>query len=296
MDMKHLQSFTAVVKYGSFTKAAEKLYLSQPTISAHIRALEEQLNRRLIIRTTKSLEITPKGREVYDYAVHILELQERMIRACAQDQRRIIHLGASTIPSSYILPELLPEFGRLHPDTYFVIHQGDSKKVIDGLTDGIFDIGLIGTKNEEKLTCVPFSRDRMVLITPVSERFLAMKELPEVPLKELLAQPIILREKSDGNKKFADHFLEHMGISEDQLHVTARINDQETIKNLVAGGLGISIISERAARNFINEKRLLQFDLPSHNSHSLYLAYPKDYILQPHIQEFANFILRKFTS
>ena len=137
MELKQLQSFAAVVKYGSFTKAAEKLYISQPTISTHIRTLEEELGRQLILRTTKSIEVTEKGREVYGYVTNILELRERMVRACAGEARRIIHLGASTIPSAYILPEILPEFGQLHPDTYFVIHQSDSQGVIDGLTDGI---------------------------------------------------------------------------------------------------------------------------------------------------------------
>ncbi len=294
MELKHLRSFATVVKYGSFTKAAEKLFVSQPTVSFHVQALEETLKQKLIVRTTKSLEVTPKGQEVYEYAVRMLELEERMLRACAREEKRIIHLGASTIPSSYILPKLLPEFGALHPDTYFIIHQSNSQGVMDGLADGVFDIGLIGRKDEEKLTCIPFAEDRMVLITPVTERFLAMKELSETPLAQLLAEPIILREKGSGSKKVADEFLERMGIGEEQLHVTARINDQEAIKNLVAGGLGVSIISELAARNFVEEKRLLEFELPGAGSRRLYLAYSREEFLPPHIREFVGFLRKKF--
>ncbi len=292
MDIKHLRSFTTVIKYGSFTKAAEKLYLSQPTISSHIHTLEEQLQQQLIVRSTKNLTITPKGWEVYDYAIRILELQDRMIRACAQTQQQIIHLGASTIPSAYILPQLLPEFGRRHPDTYFTIHQDNSQGILAGLIDGIFDVGLVGTKGDDKLTYTAFTRDRMVLITPVTEQFLSMKDQTEFPLQQLLQSPIILREK--GSKKSADQFLESMNISEDDLHITARINDQETIKNLVAGGLGISIISEQAARNFVSEKRLLQFDLPATNRRDLYLAYRKDHVLPPHIAEFVTYVMNYF--
>ena len=82
MEFKQLKSYVAVVKYGSFTKAAERLYVSQPTISAHISALEEELKRTLIVRTTKSIEVTEKGMEIYEYAVRILELRDRMIGAC----------------------------------------------------------------------------------------------------------------------------------------------------------------------------------------------------------------------
>ena len=79
MELKQLQSFVTVATWGSFTRAAELLYLSQPTISAHIRQLEEELHTRLISRTTKTVELTPKGKEVYEYAVNILELRNRMV-------------------------------------------------------------------------------------------------------------------------------------------------------------------------------------------------------------------------
>ena len=104
MDFKQLQSFVTVVQEESFTQAASKLFISQSTISTHIRQLETALNTKLILRTTKSLQITPKGRELYEYAQNILELKERMLQACSIESQRIIHLGASTIPSAYIQP------------------------------------------------------------------------------------------------------------------------------------------------------------------------------------------------
>ena len=96
MDFKQLQSFVTVVQEESFTQAASKLFISQSTISTHIRQLETALNTKLILRTTKSLQITPKGRELYEYAQNILELKERMLQACSIESQRIIHLGAST--------------------------------------------------------------------------------------------------------------------------------------------------------------------------------------------------------
>lgn len=295
MELKQLQSFVAVVKYGSFTKAAEKLYVSQPTISAHISALEEELDKKLIVRTTKSIEITDKGREIYEYAVNILELKRRMVGSCKEDGRPIIYLGASTIPSAYILPEVLPEFNRLYPESYFVIHQSDSQGVIDGLKAGILDIGLIGMKADDGLICRPFCRDNIVLVTPVTERFLELKNESEPPLSQLLKEPIILREKGSGSGKSADRFLDSISMREEDLRVTARISDQETMKNLVAAGLGIAFISEKAARNYVEEKRLLQFELPFQNSRSLYVAYRKEEgILKPYAREFVRFIRKKY--
>ena len=292
MEFKQLRSFAAVVKYKSFTKAAEKTSISQPTISTHIRMLEEEFHTRLIIRDTKNLEITPKGWELYECATHILELQDNLLQRWSEESRPIIQLGASTIPSAYILPEILPQYGKKHPDTYFVVHQSDSSQVAKNLLSGLFDIGMIGMDcSSEALECIPFYRDRMVLITPVSAKFLAMRELPEVPIQQLLKEPVILREKGSGSQKSADLFLEKMQISEEELKVTARVNDQESIKNLVAGGLGVSIISEKAVRNFVEEKRLLMFELPDSTAQrNLYLAFPKRGKVSSAVQSFVAYV------
>ena len=294
MELKQLRSFAAVVRYGSFTKASEKLYLSQPTISAHIQKLEEELGKRLILRTTKSLEVTPIGQAVYRRVVDMMALQQQIIELCSHNDRKVIRLGASTIPSAYVLPQLLPEFGQLHPEVCFTVQQTNSQGVADGLADGLFDVGLMGMKGDDQLTCIPFCKDRIVLITPAAEPYLSMcGQTPEV-LAGLLEQPMILREESSGSQRTADRFLDSMGISEEQLHVVARINDQEAIKNLVAGGLGISLISERAAQNFVEEGRVIRFDLPEHDVRSLYLAHRREYILPAHVKDFLAFARKKY--
>lgn len=298
MEFKQLQSFVEVVKWKSFTKAASQLYISQPTISTHIRQLEEELCSRLIIRTTKSIEITPRGQELYECAVNILEIRDQLIRRWASEADKTIQLGASTIPSAYIIPEILPAYGKIHPEIYFVIHQSDSQGVAESLLDGHLDLGMSGMKHrEDVLEFIPFYQDRMVLITPVAPRFLELKKQGGEVFSRLLQEPVILREQGSGSYKTADLFLESIGIREKDLHVAARINDQESIKNLVAGGLGISIISQRAAWNFAAEKRLLMFDLPKpFSGRNLYLVYRKDYILRNYIRQFIAFVRNYYKS
>ncbi len=289
MEFKQLESFIAVVKYGSFTKAAEKMYSSQPTISTHVRSLEEELETQLIIRTTKSIEITARGKELYECASKMIQLRDHLIKSWSVEKNKMIHIGASTIPSSYILPEIIPEFGKIHPDVSFEVDQSDSQGILDALQHGEFDVGLIGMPCEdESLVCVPFYKDRMVVITPVNEAFINMKT-PDA--RVLLESPFILREQGSGSQKRADQLLEEMGIAEEKMHVIARINDQESIKNLVAGGLGISIISERAVRNFVDENRLLAFDLCNEAADRyLYLVFHKNSRLKPYMEEFIRFV------
>lgn len=273
MEIKQLRSFAAVVRYGSFTRAAEHTYLSQPTISTHIRTLEEELGTQLLLRNTKNMQVTQRGQELYDCACRMLELHDNLLSRWSQNDQRIIQLGASTIPSAYILPEVLPDYGKQYPESYFVVHQSDSRQVIQGVVDGLFDVGMSGMAcTEEGIQCIPFFRDTIVLITPVTRRFLAMQNKGEGALGELLKEPIILRETGSGSQKCADRFLAHMGVSENDLKVTARVNDQESIKNLVSGGLGVSLVSQKAVRDFVEEKRLLAFPLPKERAErDLYL-------------------------
>ena len=130
MEFKQLEVFAAVVDYGSFTEAARHLYLTQPTVSAHISSLETELNTRLIVRTTKKLSVTARGYQLYDYAVRILNLRSNLLDEFIGTQKKIIALSASTIPSTYLLPELLSAFGSRKHDVYFHSHQSDSTEAI----------------------------------------------------------------------------------------------------------------------------------------------------------------------
>lgn len=295
MELKQLESFVAVVVYKSFTEAAKQLYISQPTISTHIQALEKELETKLIVRTTKSIELTKRGAELYECAVKMLDLRDGLLEKWRRWDEKIIRLGVSTIPSAYILPEFLPKFCKEYPEVFFQSIQSDSKGIIEGVLDGRMDVGLVGMEwEEEVLACIPFYEDELVVITPVTEHFLALRK-NEVPLEELFKEPMILREKGSGTKKAADQFLEKQWISKDSLKVAAYMNDPEAIKNSVAAGLGISIVSKKAAENMIREKRLLAFEFSRYTSgRKFYIIYRKDDVLKPFISTFINYIQKYY--
>ncbi len=291
MDFKQLESFVSIVKYKSFTKAAQHLFISQPTISSHLQTLEEELNSQLIIRTTKNIDITPRGWELYECASNILSLRDNLVQNWSNESKKVIQLGVSTIPSAYIIPEILPEFGRKFPDIYFNVHQNDSQGIIDAMNNGQYDVGMIGMPCDSKsLTCIPFFRDEMVMITPVNDYFLNFKKNPIITSEMILQQPIIMRENGSGTRKRADYFLENIGVNPEDLNIVARINDPESIKNLTASGLGISFVSKKAAQNFVNEKRLLAFDLPKPlATRTFFLVTHKNFICKPYVEQFVQF-------
>lgn len=292
MEFRQLESFCAVVRYQSFTKAAEKLYISQPTISTHIRMLEQEFNSRLIIRTTKNIEITPHGKKLFACAQKIFTLKNDLIQKWSEENKKIIRIGASTIPADYILPEVLPLFCQKYPDIQLHIHQNDSGNILQSILNGKFTIGMVGMKSFEKeLDFVPFFHDEIVMITPKQENFLhfSQKAFNQDDLISLLKkETIILREQGSGSKKRLESYFEQINLSEKSLNIIARLNDQESIKKLVASGLGISFISAKAITDADN---LLTIKLPENNlTRSLYFAYHKDYILKEHILSFIKFV------
>lgn len=295
MEFKQLEAFVAVVDYGSFSEAARRLNLTQPTISAHIRSLEDELHMKLIIRTTKKTTVTAKGYQLYDSAVRMLDIRNNLLENFTGAHKHMIDLAASTIPSSYLLPELLAAFGKAHPDVYFHSVQSDSAESISRVLDGTVDLALVGQNTrDESCVFLPFCYDELVLATPVTDRYLSLySHLPDEPVsfRDFAKDPIIIREKGSGTKKEMDLFLEKNGIIPGNLNVVARMNDLESIKKSIVNGLGISILSSRSVTDLQKTKQILVFPLgePTHKR-SFYIVYSKNRILKPHVKQFIQFV------
>ena len=291
MEFNQLEAFVAVVDYGSFSEAARKLYLTQPTISTHIRSLEEELHTRLIIRTTKKLTITPKGYQLYDSAVRMLDIRNNLFENFTGSKKQIIDLAASTIPSSYLLPELMAGFGRMYPDVYFHSWQTDSAGAISRVLDGSVDLALTGQNTgDDSCIFIPFCQDDMVIATPVNDHYLQLKGRP-VTFSDFLKDPIIIRERGSGTKKEMDIFLENAGIEPSSLNVVARMNDLESIKKSIVNGLGISILSARSAVDLKKTKQILLFPLEgTAHKRSFYIVCSKNRILKAHVRQFIQYV------
>lgn len=291
MEFKQLEAFVAVVDYGSFSEAARRLYLTQPTISAHVRSLEEELHTRLIIRTTKKTSVTTKGYQLYDSAVRMLEIRNNLLENFTGVQKHMIDLSASTIPSSYLLPEMLASYGKTHPDVYFHSIQTDSEDSINRVLDGTVDLALVGNNTrDENCIFVPFCQDELVIATPVNSHYLGLKN-DAVTFQDFIKDPIIIREKGSGTKKEMDLFLEKLGITSGDLNVIARMNDLESIKKSIVNGLGISILSARSVIDLQKTKQILLFPLEeSAHKRTFYIVYSKNRILKPHVRQFIQFV------
>lgn len=294
MELKQLEAFVKVVELQSFSKAAKVIYLTQPTVSAHIVSLEKELNTKLLERTTKSVSLTQNGEKLYAYAKTMVSLKEEMMMEfCSQKASEIkINIAASTIPSLYVLPELIPAFQKKVAEVHFSLIQGDSEDTIKAVLTHKADIGFVGMNAVDKrLQCIPFLEDSLVVIMPNEEKYQEMLSGSHEKVWELLLkEPMILRENGSGTRKEAEKFLEAQGIREEQLNVIAHINEQEMIKRSVSKGMGISIISRKAAEDYAEIGKLLIYEPPGGKIiRNLYLIYEKRKRFESVIKQFINF-------
>ena len=295
MEFKQLEAFVAVVENKSFSEAARQLNLTQPTISAHIQTLEQELNSRLLIRTTKKLTITQRGLQLYDCASNMLNMRKNIIDEFTGHNKKIIDLAVSTIPSSYLLPEILGAFTKQISDIYFHSWQSDSLGAVSRVLDGSVDLALIGNTFDEPDCCfIPFRQDKLVIATPVNDHYLQLEKKSKsgaLEFSDFLKEPFIMRETGSGTKKEIDRYLEERNIPASSLRIVARMNDLEAICKSVAGGLGISILSACSARDLADTHQILMFPLNSEKAvRTFYIVYSKNRILKPHVKQFLKFV------
>ncbi|HJB94244.1 MAG TPA: LysR family transcriptional regulator [Candidatus Mediterraneibacter intestinigallinarum] len=263
MNLKQLEAFVRVAETKSFSTAAKMLFLTQPTVSAHISSLERELNTCLLVRNTKGVALSEAGKELYAYAEQMLELEQKIRERFGLTGRQsgsVLRIAASTIPAQYLLPDIMARFRKEYPEEQLKLFETDSSGVVDMIRSHKADVGFTGTVLEKgSCTYIPFYQDELVILTPAAEKYRARKDADIASW--ILEEPVILREEGSGTRKEALRLLAQTGIDITKLNVAAMMENQETIKRSVGSGMGISILSKLAAREEINSGKLLAFPL-----------------------------------
>ena len=279
MNLKQLEAFVQVSESGSFSKAAKELFLTQPTISAHISSLEKELNVRLFIRNTKEVSLSDDGKDLYRYAKQITDLEkaiEERFYMDSDDGKHFITIAASTIPAQYLLPKVLMCYRERYPKEQIKIMETDSSEVVTQVVDHMVDVGFTGTVLEKKhCKYIPFYKDELAVITPDTPEYRILKEQNRDDIDWIKRKPLILREEGSGTRKEAEKQLKNAGISMEDLDIVASIANQETIKKSVKQGMGITVLSRLAAED---EDGLLIFPIPgADEGREINLVYNKNY-------------------
>lgn len=293
MDFKQLESFVTIAKLRSFSKAAEKLYLTQPTISNHIQSLESELGTILFNRTNKNITMTRAGEILYEYAISILNKKETAYFALNEFKGRIegiLEIASSSIPEQYFLVDVIRDFNGDYPDVRYILMKYDSREVIEKLLSGDIDFGIVGSRTDHAyLEYINILDDDMILVAPNNQKFKKLTSLNSESLKSL---PLILREEGSGTRDALMKALNAIGVVQDDLMIFAEVEDNETIKKFVMNGLGATFISKRAVEKELEEGSLILIPVEGfHINRQFHFVYHKKRVLAPLAETFKRHIL-----
>ena len=245
MDYDQLASFLQVAKLQSFSRAAEKLYRTQPAISAQVRLLEQECGEKLFDRSGKRVLLTQAGDILLKYAEKLLDLQKEALQAIAelnQTPRGKLYIGANEATCLYVLPKTFAQFKHRYPLVQISIYRNFSHKILQKVQEGAVDLGIVTLpQTANNIEIIPLFRDEVQVVVPKNHPLAKNKR---VTIEEMTHYPLVIP-KTGRTRVLLDRLLrEHR----DHVQISMELASVETIKKFVGAGLGISIISRTYAQ------------------------------------------------
>lgn len=288
MNIQYLKAFYATVKANSISKAAKILHLTQPGLSMQIQSLEKELGVSLLSRSNKGVELTEAGKVVFDYATTILSLQENIERDLAnlKSDKKYLLIGSCKAVGEYALPCSIYMYKQSNKDVDINLEISNTSEVTRDLISRTINIGVLhGYKSNKNLVIQKITSDRLLLVTSLP----LVKD--KISTKELNRLPLIFRESGSGTRETILKALKPHGIKNDDLNIIYELNSMEAIKTSVIAGKGISFIPELTIKRELKDGVLKNIEIEGLEIYSdFYIAYRKDYNLNPFETEFINFI------
>jgi DNA-binding transcriptional LysR family regulator len=254
MDLWQLTVFCRVVDRKSFSKAAEAIHLSQPTVSSHVKDLEDHFGCQLIDRLARQAVPTQAGRILYSHARRLLALRDETETAMAHFQGKLqgsLVVGGSTIPGGYLLPRVIGLFKKEFPRVMLSLIIADTAGIIDGVLDGNLEFGVVGAETPLKgIVQEKLIEDRMRLIVPAKHPWAGRKK---IPVALLMKEPFIVRERGSGTLVSIRESLLRQGYRVDALNIVAELGSTEAVRQGIKSGVGVSILSTLAVADELDQ-------------------------------------------
>jgi DNA-binding transcriptional LysR family regulator len=276
-----LKTFVTLAEVKNFTKTAELLLMSQPSVSLHIKNLEKEFQTKLFHRSPKFLKITPSGEILYDRAKQMITIYEQTRQDILEQQNTIkgeLKIGASFTIGEYILPPLLLDLQKKYPELELQVTIGNTEEIIQSTRSHHVDIGLIeGQTNEKELTVIPFMQDELFIVSSNKHPLVHKKE---VAITDLQNEAWIMRETGSGTREYFNHFIRSNGLKVKSL---LTISSNQGIKETLINGMGISILSGSVVERDVNQKNLSIIKIKNQE-----FKRTLSYVLSPVMQEKKN--------
>ena len=251
MENFRLRVFRAVAEELSFRKAAEVLHLSQPAVSQHVRALEEEAGVQLFDRARgaghgSQISLTEAGRVLLKYASAAAETMmeaRRALSALNDETVGDLRLGASTTVAQYLLPRILGAFLKQYPQVKLSLVSGNTEKIVEAVAEKKISLGIIeGPAMRREVKTERMAQDEMVLIASPNHEW-ALRKGAAIERKELAKGPLLLRERGSGSRRVVERALKKLGLPQRSLQVAMELDSTEAIISGVEAELGVGFVS-----------------------------------------------------
>ena len=293
IDFRHLETFCRVAKLRSFSKAADDLFLTQPTVSGHILSLEHSLSIRFFDRTGREVRLTKAGEVFLQYASKMLSFRKDLLNALSEYSQGIrgeLSLGASTIPGEYLLPKLMGKFKKEHPLFSLSLRIADTRDIMNWTLQGDIEYGMIGGKvSHHFLQFEKYEEDEIIVVAPYDHPLTRRKK---VGLVDLFKEPWIIREEGSGTQMAVEKALRNQGRSLREFDVVMEMGSTSSVKEGLKAGLGLAFISKRAVEEELKQDRLSQVRVQEIDpiSRQIYIVYHRGRTLSPMGMAFLKFL------
>ena len=259
VTLRQLRTFKTVADLNSFSLAAQRLKLSQPSVSYQVKELEEALGLPLLDRLGKRVQLTEAGSLLYSYARRVLDTLDEATVALEEMrgiQRGSLRVGASTTVGIYLLPAALGAFKKLHPGLVIALEIGSRARVQEQVLSNELDLAVVGPASKDpELAIIPFLSDELVVVAPAGHPLAGKRRLT---LKDLADQPFIMREATSGSRWSLEKEARKAGA---KLRGAMELGSNGAIKHAVESGLGLAVISRYAAALEFSSGRLVELDV-----------------------------------
>jgi len=259
VTLRQLRTFKTVADLNSFSLAAQRLKLSQPSVSYQVKELEETLGLPLLDRLGKRVQLTEAGTLLYGYARRMLDVLDEATVAIEEIRgikRGSLRVGASTTVGIYLLPAALGAFKKLHPGLVISLEIGTRTRVQEQVLRNELDLAVVGPASKDpELAIIPFLSDELVVVAPAGHPLASSRSLG---LKELADQPFIMREVASGSRLSFEKAARKAGA---RLKVAMELGSNGAIKHAVESGLGLAVISRYACALEFSSGRLVELDV-----------------------------------
>ncbi|MBW2558720.1 MAG: LysR family transcriptional regulator [Deltaproteobacteria bacterium] len=293
ITIQQMRSLVCLAEERSFSRAAKKMYLTQPSLTKHIKNLEEETGVQLVDRKSRGISLTPEGRILCESARRVFGLIDdtgEKIARMKDNESGSISIAASTIPATYILPHSLSKFRDGHKNIRCYVRTNDSDLTLDMILNDEAEIGFIGREIAgRKLRAESLWRDRLVLVVPASHKWSGRGK---VSLNEVSTEPFVSRERGSATRKVLEEYLrKNTNLALSGFNIVCELGSSEAVKEAILAGLGVSIISIHAVGREIESGLLLEIPVENCSiERNFYMIYKARVGLMKHHRIFLDFI------